>query len=185
MIILKIKDIEGLKAKSKEKDNKLVVCSLCPSWNFTKEEIEGLGKELNADIVKVPIICNRPKINIDAEGTIFVLACGAGAQVVSESLNKDVVPAADTMGIGVKDKDGGISKYCIACGDCVIEETADICPKARCEKSLLNGPCAGVHDGLCELSTKENPIKCGWNEITKKMIARNEADKLIKIRMPK
>lgn len=186
MIILKIKNRDELKAKSKEgKNNKLAVCGLCPSWNFSKEEIDALGKELNAEVVRIPTICNRPEINMSADGTVFVLACGAAVQVVGETLNRTVVPAADTMGIGVKNKGGGISNYCISCGDCIVDETADICPKARCEKSLLNGPCAGVHGGLCELSTKDNPIKCGWNEICVKMAANNEAGKFMETRMPK
>jgi len=184
MIILQIKDTEELKAMGKG-NNKLVVCTLCGNWNFSKDEIEELGNELNAEVVKIPTMCNRPEINMGADGTIFVLACGAGVQVVGDALNKTVVPVADTMGIGVKNEDGSISKYCIACGDCMIDETGSICPKARCEKSLLNGPCAGVHDGLCELSTPEKEIKCGWNEICMRMVANNESDKFMETRMPK
>jgi len=186
MITLKIKNIEKLKAKAKTgKNNKLIICSLCPAWNFTKDEISNLARELNAEEVRIPVICNKPEINLNVDGTVFVLACGVGVQVVSESLNITAVPAADTTGIGVKDKDGKISKYCIACGDCIVDETAGICPKTRCAKSLLNGPCAGVHNGLCELSTKDNPIKCGWNEICVRMVANNEKDKFMAIRMPK
>jgi len=184
MIILKLKNKDELKAKAGAK-NTLAFCGLCPLWNFSKEEIDNLGKDLNAEIVKIPMLCNRPELSMDSGRNIFVLACGAGVQAVADALNKTVIPAADTIGIGVKNKDGSISKYCIACGDCMIDETGSICPKARCEKSLLNGPCAGVHGGLCELSTKETPIKCGWNEICARMVKNGEKDKLIKARMHK
>jgi len=181
MIILKIKDKEKLKAKAKEK-NTLAVCSLCPSWNFTKEEIEEIGKDLNAKTVKVPVICNMPEINLNPEGTIFVLACGAGVQAVGEIIGKEVVPVADTIGIGIK-KQQKILNYCSACGNCMVDETVDICAKTRCKKGVLNGPCAGVHDGLCELSTNENKIPCAWIEICNKMINTGMKDKLLEIRM--
>jgi len=182
MIILKIKNREKLKAKAKEK-NTFIVCSLCPSWNFTKEEIEETGKELNAEIVKVPPLCNMPEINLHLEGTIFVLACGAGVQAAAEIIDKEVVPVANTIGIGIK-KNGKILNYCSACGNCRIDETADICSKTRCMKGLLNGPCAGVHDGLCELSTEENKISCAWIEICNEMISKGLKDKIFEVRMP-
>jgi hypothetical protein len=39
------------------------------------------------------------------------------------------------------------------CGDCVLDETAGICPVTTCPKGLLNGPCGGMWDGMCEVLT--------------------------------
>lgn len=39
------------------------------------------------------------------------------------------------------------------CGDCVLDRTAGICPVTTCPKGLLNGPCGGMWDGMCEVLT--------------------------------
>lgn len=182
MILLKLKNADELKKKAKGK-SVLAVCGLCPGWNFSADEIENFAKGIGAQLAKTPPMCNMPDMDLKGE-TVFVLACGAGVQTMGQRLNKTVIPAADTVGIGVK-VDGKIRRWCVACGDCMVDETGSICPKARCEKSLLNGPCAGVHGGLCELSTKETPITCGWNEICATMKGRGETGKFTATRMPK
>ncbi len=171
MIILKPKDMDKLKAKA-GKNNILITCGLCPPWNFPKGEIDAMGKGLNARVVKAPTLCNYPKIEAGGKyDRVFVLACGAGVQVVSEVLNSEVIPVADTMGLGVK-SDGKILNYCSACKNCILDETAGICPITRCAKSLRNGPCGGVHDGQCELEDRE----CVWIHIYEKM---KESGKLV------
>lgn len=37
------------------------------------------------------------------------------------------------------------------CGDCILSETAFLCPQSQCAKYLLNGPCGGSIDGWCEV----------------------------------
>jgi hypothetical protein len=37
------------------------------------------------------------------------------------------------------------------CGDCVLDRTAGICPVTTCPKGLLNGPCGGMWNGMCEV----------------------------------
>lgn len=39
------------------------------------------------------------------------------------------------------------------CGECVLDQTAGICPVTTCPKGLLNGPCGGMWDGMCEVLT--------------------------------
>jgi hypothetical protein len=39
------------------------------------------------------------------------------------------------------------------CGDCVLDKTAGICPVTTCPKGLLNGPCGGMWNGMCEVLT--------------------------------
>lgn len=40
---------------------------------------------------------------------------------------------------------------CRMCGDCILSETAFLCPQSQCAKYLLNGPCGGSLDGWCEV----------------------------------
>jgi|GEM_PF-1874953 len=181
MITLKLKNIDEIKGKTGEK-NLLLVCSLCPYWNFSKGEIDELGGKLDSDVVKLPTICNYPKIKVDPEDydSIFVLACGAGSQVVSDVLDSEIIPVADTTGIGVK-VDDKILEYCSACSDCILEKTAGICPIKRCSKSLLNGPCGGVQDGRCEVGD----IDCAWILIDKRMKKFGKKDEFIGTRIPR
>lgn len=44
-----------------------------------------------------------------------------------------------------------ISYDCQDCGDCMLKETAFICPQSQCAKFLFNGPCGGSMDGWCEV----------------------------------
>lgn len=94
---------------------------------------------------------------------VLSLACGNGVQaVVSHIPEKRVLPALDTEFIGVEREAGVWTEMCVACGDCILGETAGICPIARCAKSLLNGPCGGSQGGMCEVA-KDKP--CAWQEI--------------------
>jgi len=50
-----------------------------------------------------------------------------------------------------------------------------------CAKFLLNGPCGGVRNGLCEVS--DSP--CVWVQIFNNFKAKNQLDKFLEIRTPK
>jgi len=181
MITLKIKDIEKLKKKI-GKNNLLIVCGLCPYWNFSVDEIDNLAKKLDAKILKLPAICNRPEIdikNLNDYDNILVFSCGAGIQIVAETIDMEVIPVVDTTGIGAKLKDN-VEIYCKACGNCILDLTAGICPIARCPKGLYNGPCGGVQDGNCELGDR----KCVWVLIFERMKKFNQLDDFIKVRIP-
>jgi hypothetical protein len=71
---------------------------------------------------------------------------------------------------------------CQACGDCVLGLTGGICPIARCSKQLLNGPCGGSQNGVCEIDA-ETP--CAWQLIYERMDARGQLDRLLEIQPPK
>ncbi len=117
---------------------------------------------------------------------VISLACGAGVQQIAEIYETiPVYPANDTFLVGIENrKEEKLVEVCMGCGDCILGETVGICPKTRCRKGLLNGPCAGIHDGLCELSTNENKIPCAWIEICNKMVEMGMKDKILEIRMP-
>lgn len=95
--------------------------------------------------------------------TILSMGCGAGVQEIIERIdNILVLPALNTMFIGVADTEGNFSERCLACGNCILAKTGGICPVARCAKSLINGPCGGSQAGLCE-ALKDSP--CVWQLI--------------------
>jgi hypothetical protein len=64
--------------------------------------------------------------------------------------------------MGLPQEPGVWSERCLACGNCIIDTTAGICPITRCAKGLLNGPCGGSVAGLCEISAD---IPCAWQLI--------------------
>jgi hypothetical protein len=94
---------------------------------------------------------------------VVSMACGAGVQLIAEKLGaKRIFPAIDTNFIGAVQEKGLWLERCQTCGDCKLGLTGGICPVTRCAKSLMNGPCGGSRNGICEI----NPdVKCGWQMI--------------------
>jgi len=118
---------------------------------------------------------------------VVSMACGIGIQSMAEKFSPAlVVPAVNTNMLGMPQEHALWLERCGACGDCVIGETAGICPVVRCSKSLMNGPCGGSHDGLCEVMTpeKEN-IDCAWHLIWERLKEQGREELMIKNRPPK
>ena len=83
---------------------------------------------------------------------ILSLGCGIGVQALAERFpDMSVLPGVNTSFMGMAKESGVWDERCAACGDCRLEETAGICPIARCSKQLLNGPCGGSQNGVCEV----------------------------------
>lgn len=94
---------------------------------------------------------------------VLSLACGAGVQMVADRYSKSpVLPGINTTFIGVLEKQGVFSEYCTGCGNCILSFFAGICPVSRCSKKLLNGPCGGSSEGMCEVNSD---IACAWQVI--------------------
>ena len=106
---------------------------------------------------------------------ILSLACGAGTQLIAESVTIPVITGVSTLFIGVEREGRTFSEYCIACGDCIISDTGGICPIARCPKSLTNGPCGGAIEGRCEVDPS---IPCVWYKIAERMEKIGTIEKL-------
>jgi len=113
------------------------------------------------------------------------LACGVGVQTLADLFpDKTVIPANDTMFIGMHDtKEGKFYEMCRACGDCILFETGGICPITRCAKSLLNGPCGGQAGGKCEVGGWKND--CAWVLIYNRLKEKNKLDLFKKFRIPR
>ena len=107
---------------------------------------------------------------------VLSLACGSGVQTLAQQL-KDVpvYPGSNTVFIGQVERVGVFNEMCRMCGDCVLGSTGAICPITKCAKSLVNGPCGGQKNGMCEVNP-ENP--CAWVEIYKKLELLGQLDKL-------
>jgi hypothetical protein len=74
-------------------------------------------------------------------------------QTVAESVKKPVFPGLESAFLGNVIRNGVFEERCQTCGDCVLDLTAGICPVTTCPKGLLNGPCGGMWDGMCEVLT--------------------------------
>jgi len=122
---------------------------------------------------------------INKYDAVLSLACGVGVQTLAEIYpNKDIIPANDTKFIGTHETPPGtFLEYCRACGDCILNETAGICPITRCAKSLLNGPCGGQSKGKCEVGGGKND--CAWVLIYNRLKDKDQLHLFTKFHPPK
>jgi len=131
----------------------------------TKVELKGLKKETE-----------------DADA-ILVMSCGAGTQAMVEVFkDKRVYPANDTTFLGNMTRFQQFDERCSMCGECIIDKTGGICPVTTCPKGILNGPCGGTNNGMCEVSPD---IECAWAKIYARMERTGELDKIREILPPK
>lgn len=110
---------------------------------------------------------------------VLSLACGIGVQTMNEQF-PDVLtlPGLNTTFLGQPTEQGIWEERCQACGNCVLGTTGGICPIARCAKSLLNGPCGGSQDGVCEV---DPDTPCAWQLIYDRMTALGRQDLLLEL----
>jgi len=123
------------------------------------------------------------KHEVDKAEKILVLACGNGAQVVSEILDDmDVISGTDTLFLGEIKRANEFEKRCVMCGDCIIDMFDELCPISRCPKSMLNGPCGGSKNGKCEVDPN---LDCIWDVIYKRLKKKGQLHLLKTIQEPK
>lgn len=91
--------------------------------------------------------------DLQAADAVLVLSCGAGVQTVADAVSKPVLPGLESVFLGNVVRHGVFEERCQMCGDCVLDKTAGICPVTTCPKGLLNGPCGGMWNGMCEVLT--------------------------------
>ncbi|NPV89444.1 MAG: hypothetical protein HPY50_01555 [Firmicutes bacterium] len=114
---------------------------------------------------------------------VLSLACGIGVQAVAERFpDLPVFPGVNTSFLGLPVKAGTWEERCQACGDCLLDRTGGICPVSRCAKSLMNGPCGGSQNGLCEIG-RDTP--CAWALIHERLAGRGQLHLLEAYRPPK
>ena len=120
---------------------------------------------------------------VDKYEAILSMACGAGVQFLAERYpSKPVLPAVNSVFVGVNKDIGWYEERCRCCGDCVLGETGGICPVTMCAKGSFNGPCGGPQGESCECSP-DTP--CAWVAIYKRLKAQNRLDLITKVREPR
>jgi hypothetical protein len=60
--------------------------------------------------------------------------------------------------------------------------TGGICPITRCSKQLLNGPCGGSQNGVCEI---DPDVPCAWQLIWDRLIQLGQEDRMLEIQPAK
>ena len=103
---------------------------------------------------------------VEEADALLVMACGAGVQSVSEAVAKKTVAALDTLFLGNIRRFGQFEQKCSLCGECLLTETAGICPMTVCPKGMLNGPCGGMMQGRCET---DQDADCAWVRIHERL----------------
>lgn len=154
-----------------------------------KAKLESIGKTVTGWMV-IPSACDeltkdalqQEKEAIEKADAILALTCGFGVKRVSYNIAKPVIPGLDTLFIGYDAELGIISEICKQCGQCLLGETAGICPITDCHKGLLNGPCGGTNKGKCEVDKEKD---CAWTLIYKRLEEQGRLDVLDKIQQPK
>ena len=114
---------------------------------------------------------------------VLSLACGVGVQFLSDMYeDKVVLPGVDTSFIGANDEVGFWTERCRMCNQCYLAITGAVCPVTMCPKSLLNGPCSGTRDGMCEVDP-EKP--CAWALIYERLEKTDRLDQIREILPPR
>ena len=126
------------------------------------------GKKVDIDEVTLERQCDHEYLEeirdrIDQYDAVLSLACGVGVQFMAEKyFSTPVFPGVNTCFMGAAEERGVWSERCQGCGQCILGQTAGICPISRCAKRLLNGPCGGSTKGKCEIN---KDLDCAWQLI--------------------
>ncbi len=100
--------------------------------------------------------------NVDA---VLILACGTGVQALASAINKPCLTGLDTLFPGTVIHSTSYAENCDACGQCLLNFTAAICPRTKCPKGIVNGPCSEKPDEKCSADSES---ECIWVTITKR-----------------
>ena len=202
MIVAEQKPLPDLKRMLKGKKKVLAVgCGTCVSVCFAggQKETRGLakalqtaaavdGEELVVEEKTVQRQCVQEFIEPLEDGlgeydAVLSLGCGVGVQTMAERYPKTrVLPGLDTNFMGQPTEPGIWEERCVGCGNCVLEYTGGLCPITRCPKQLMNGPCGGSENGMCEVDTS---IPCIWAKIWDNSDNLNLMDMLMEVQPPK
>jgi ferredoxin len=166
----------------------IIGCGGCASKCKTGDAIaiadmKKVLKENNLEVcgdILISVCCNKLSVEkelLDNEDykkadTLLILSCGTGAQNIGLRTDKRIIAGLNSNAITNYSINGCFEQFCSVCGNCILSITGGICPKTRCAKGLLNGPCGGFADGKCEAN---NQNICIWLLIYSKL---KKTDKL-------
>ena len=198
MIVIKRKPLEEILSYIEGHDKILVLgCQECPYGCTTggedavkrlAEEIKNkmidLGKSieiLEKTLIRLCELRYVKNINdlIKDVKAIVTLSCGVGVNLIADIYFEiEVYPGMNTLFLGAELREGIFIEKCRACGDCIVGYTAGLCPITRCPKNMLNGPCGGSKNGVCEV---RKGLPCVWYQIIKRLQKRGKLEKLMEI----
>lgn len=113
---------------------------------------------------------------------LLSLACGVGVQFLSDMYeDKIVLPGVNTSFIGANDEVGYWTERCRMCNQCYLAVTGAVCPVTMCPKGLLNGPCSGMIEGMCEVDENR---PCAWALIYERLEKTGRLDQIRQILPP-
>jgi ferredoxin len=196
--ITRQKPFEEIKEQLNGLDRVFIIgCGTCTTMTKTggidqvvamKSQLQEIDKLVSGWTV-IPIACDEMtelaieenKRAIQNSTAILIMTCALGVHKISTYIDRPVIPALDTLFIGVEDSPGYFREVCAQCGQCVIGETAGICPITACHKGLVNGPCGGTNNGKCEVDKEKD---CAWTLIYERLKAQNRLDLMRKYQPP-
>jgi hypothetical protein len=176
----------------------IIGCGTCTTMTHTggidqvvdmKEKLQGLGKMITGWTV-IPTACDdmteaalkEAEQHLLSADVVLSLSCALGVHRLSLSIDKPVIPAVDTLFIGVEETPGYFREACAQCGQCLLGETAGICPIAACHKGLVNGPCGGTNNGKCEVDKEKD---CAWTLIYNRLKEQGRLDLMRRYQPPR
>jgi ferredoxin len=202
MIVAEQKPLEEIKGLVTDAEKVLVVgCGTCVTVCFAGGEKEAgvlatslrMSSKLDGNTKDVSHVtvqrqCEWEYIDplkeqIEEADIVLSIGCGIGVQAIAERFpDAFVVPGLNTTFMGLPSEQGVWEERCAACGSCILGLTGGICPIARCAKQLLNGPCGGSQDGVCEI---DPDTPCAWQLIYDKLEAQGRLHLLMEIQPAK
>ena len=176
----------------------IVGCGTCATLTHTggepevmsmKEALSAKGKLITGDMV-LPVACDNLTgealkdygEQIEQADVLLIMACGFGVQTIAMQTKKMVVPALNTLFMGKETGLGRFDEICSQCGTCILGETGGICPVTSCHKGLLNGPCGGTSNGMCEIDDNKD---CAWTLIYNRLKELDKLDAMRKLHKPR
>ena len=198
MIVIERKPLEEILGYIEGHDKILVLgCQECPYGCATSggdavkrlaEEIKNKMRDLgeSIEILEKTLIrlCELRYVKgindlIKEVKAVVTLSCGVGVNLIADIYSEiEVYPGMNTLFLGAELREGICIEKCRACGDCIVGYTAGLCPITRCPKNMLNGPCGGSKNGVCEV---RKGLPCVWYQIIKRLKKRGKLEKLMEI----
>lgn len=197
--ITSLKTPEEIEQSLQNLDRVFVVgCGTCSTLTKTggteqveemKAQLQEMGKRVTGSVV-IPTACDdmtaeAMKENgqaIRSADCILSMSCALGVHRMSLYIEKPIIPAVNTLFIGVEESPGYFREACAQCGQCLLGETAGICPITACHKGLVNGPCGGTNNGKCEVDKEKD---CAWTLIYNRLQEQGRLDLMRRYQPPR
>jgi len=197
--ITRQKPFDEIKEQLADLDRLFIIgCGTCATMTKTggidqvlemRDRLQELGKRISGWTV-VPTACDEMtevamkenKRAIEDASCILAMPCALGVHRISLYIDRPVIPALDTLFIAVEDTPGYFHEVCAQCGQCILGETAGICPITACHKGLVNGPCGGTNNGKCEVDHEKD---CAWTLIYERLKEQGRLDLMRRYHAPR